>query len=303
MRIDHSSEAAPLAAAAAYAETAGRACEHRLRRTVEEISVPRNFFRERAANRRIASWIFDRLADCGLEPQYQGEFANVVAKTPACRERPAILVGAHYDSVPGSPGADDNASAVAAMLECAQLSARDHRHLPLCFVAFNCEEDGLLGSADFVESLAAESSLRIRLAHVLEMVGFCDPRRGAQRVPPELAARIPESGDFLGLIANRRSAAAASRVLALAKGFLADFPVLSLNLYLGLERIVPDLQRSDHNSFWRREIPSLMWTDTSELRNPHYHRASDTPDTLDYVFLRRVTQLLLLSSLTLADGT
>ncbi len=263
--------------------------------------MPRNFFREQPANRRIASWIFERFAELDLAPQYQGEYANVVAQTPACGARPAVLIGAHYDSVSGSPGADDNASAVAAMLECARLAARDFRQLPLCFVAFNCEEDGLLGSADFVDSFVAGGSFPIRLAQVLEMVGYCDHRPGSQGLPPEFPVRVPDTGDFLGVIANGRSAEMAAQVLALAKGFFADFPVLSLNVYLGLEHVFPDLKRSDHTSFWQRKIPALMWTDTSEFRNRNYHRASDTPDTLDYGFLKRVTQLLLLSSLTASE--
>ncbi len=300
MRIGHSNQATPVEPAAAHAELAVEVSEERLKRTVEAISVPRNFFRERAANERTASWIFDRFKDLGLSTRYQGELANVVAMTPACGAEPAVLIGAHYDSSPGSPGADDNASAVAAMLECAQLAARAHGDLPLCFVAFNCEEDGLLGSSDFVDVFVADTSFPIRLAHVLEMVGYCDPQPGSQSKPPEFPVQIPSAGDFLGLIANGQSAAEASRVLALAKSFLPDFAVLSLNVYLGLDRAFPDLRRSDHSSFWQRKIPSLMWTDTSEFRNPHYHGATDTPDTLDYGFLKRVTQLLLLSSLTVA---
>ncbi|MCP5116165.1 MAG: M28 family peptidase [bacterium] len=300
MRIDLSTDASRLDPAAEYAEIANRVSEDRLRQTVETISVPRNFFRELAANQRIAKWIFERFAALDLAPRFQGEFSNVVAMTPACGTRPAVLIGAHYDSVPGCPGADDNGSAVAAMLECAELVGHHFRQLPLCFVAFNCEEDGLLGSADFVDGFVAENAFPIRLAHVLEMVGYCDSRPGSQRTPPEFPVRVPDAGDFLGLIANGRSAKMASQVLALARGFFADFPVMSLHAYLGLEHVFPDLKRSDHSSFWQRKIPALMWTDTAEFRNHNYHRASDTPDTLDYGFLKRVTQLLLISSLTSA---
>lgn len=301
MRIELSTDASPRTAAAEVVEIAGRVCKDRLRRTVESVSVPRNFFRELASNQRIAGWIFDRFTELDLAPRYQGEFANVVAMTPACGARPAVLIGAHYDSVPGSPGADDNGSAVAAMLECARLVASDFQHLPLCFVAFNCEEDGLLGSADFVDGFVTESSFPIRLAHVLEMVGYCDSTPGSQTSPPDFPVRVPDAGDFLGLISNGRSAEMATQVLALARGSVAGLRVMSLNAYLGLEHVFPDLKRSDHSSFWHRKIPALMWTDTAEFRNHNYHRASDTPDTLDYGFLERVTQLLLISSLTAAD--
>jgi hypothetical protein len=74
--------------------------------------------------------------------------------------------------------------------------------------------------------------------------------------------------------------------------------VLGLKVYLGIEKYFPVLGRSDHAPFWKAGLPALMWTDTSEFRNPHYHQTTDTPDTLDYAFLRRVTQLLVAAVLT-----
>ncbi len=302
MRIQESRRARRVTPRPAWAELAGRVSENRLHQLVTAMSVPRSFFSELAENQRIASWIAGELSSPKLDVRFQGRYANVVATTRAAAERPSILIGAHYDSVPKCPGADDNASAVAAMMHCAELLVRHDPGLPLVFVAFNCEEEGLLGSADFVDSFLPESPLRVQLAHVLEMVGYCDPTPGSQKLPPALPVRLPDAGDFLGLLANRGSRRAASHVLRLARSYLPDFPVLSLKVYFNLERKIPVLLRSDHASFWHGGVPSLLWTDTSEFRNEHYHRRTDTPETLDYSYLRRVTQLLLLATLSAAAG-
>lgn len=300
MRIQRSRGARRLAWRPAWAQAAARISDARLRRRVEALAIPRSPDREAAANRRVARDIAAALSACGLEPRFQGRYANVVAATPAAAARPCVLVGAHYDSVAGCPGADDNASAVAAMLECAEVLAPRGDELPLCFVAFNSEEHGRRGSADFVARLPA-SPLRVRIAHVLEMVGYRDPRPGSQSRPPELPVRIPRTGDFLAVLANWRSRRAAGRVLRLARG-RPELPVLSLKVYRRVKRMPPVLLRSDHASFWERGIPSLLWTDTAEFRNPHYHLASDTPETLDYTFLHRVTQLLSVAVLSEAGG-
>lgn len=98
--------------------------------------------------------------------------------------------------------------------------------------------------------------------------------------------------DFLGLLANGNSVWLLEKILAHARGALPDFPVLGLEVRVGLERFLPVLRRSDHVPFWEKGIHAVMWTDTSEFRNPHYHQPSDTPDTLDYDFLRHIAQLL-----------
>jgi hypothetical protein len=126
------------------------------------------------------------------------------------------------------------------------------------------------------------------------MVGFCNRAPRSQKMPlglPGVAA--PDVGDFLGLLANRYSNAVAENLLTLAATYVPQFPVLALKIYLGIEKYFGDLLRSDHTPFWEAGVASLMWTDTSEFRNPHYHRASDTPDTLDYEFLSKVAQLAL----------
>jgi Zn-dependent M28 family amino/carboxypeptidase len=195
--------------------------------------------------------------------------------------------------VPGTPGADDNASAVAVCLECARL-IKEHAAAPTMIVFFNREEDGLLGSREFVAQLTGQSAWAVAEAHVFEMVGFCTRAPRSQRMPPGVPGLIaPKVGDFLGLLANRHSNGIAESLLRLAASYLPQFPVVALKLYLGVEKYLGHLHRSDHAPFWEAGIPALMWTDTSEFRNPHYHQASDTPETLDFDYMSQVARLAL----------
>jgi hypothetical protein len=248
-------------------------------------------------NEGAALWIAAQLQSWGYTVQLQGEWRNVVAIPPKV-SGPLTLVGAHYDSVGGCPGADDNASAVAAMLGCAKACAGAAALPPVCFVAFNREEDNLLGSRDFVQWLASDKGLRVAQGHVLEMVGFASDQPGTQRVPPGLPVRVPDTGNFLGLLANKNSNRMLDHVLVQASTYLPELPVIGLNVTLGLEKFFPVLLRSDHAPFWLKGIPATMWTDTSEFRNPFYHQPGDKPDTLNYKFLRAVTQLLIASALS-----
>jgi len=206
--------------------------------------------------------------------------------------RTGLQLGAHYDSVPGSPGADDNASAVAVCLKCARL-IKEHNIGPVIIVFFNREDDGLLGSSEFVAHLARRSDWNIKEAHIFEMVGYRDRAPGSQTMPPGLPISTRDVGDFLALLANRNSHRIAKDLLDLAATYVPQSIVVALKIYFGIEKVFGNLNRSDHTPFWEAGIASIMWTDTSEFRNPHYHRASDKPGTLDYDFMRDVTKLVL----------
>lgn len=268
-----------------------------LRHVVERIAIPRHAVAERTSNRKMAEWVKAEFESFGYEARFQGRFENVVATPRSAGIGSYLLVGAHYDSVPGCPGADDNASAVAVMLACAKAVALTASDVPVCFAAFNCEEDGFLGSFDFVDTFLSEGSIRIIGCHILEMVGYCNDKKGSQRVPPGIPINVPDTGNFLGLVGNSNSREMVDTVLAAGKTYLSDFPVIGLKLYFGAERLLPDLNRSDHVPFWQNGIPAVMWTDTADFRNPNYHRRSDTPETLDYVFMSNVAKLLVASVL------
>ncbi len=277
-----------------------------LRNVVQRIAVPRSFEHEHESNCQVRDWIQETLQSFGFQTVRTGKYDNVVAwigeATKIESVSPRCLVGAHYDTKPGTPGADDNASAVAAMLGSARATIKAHRagvnQSHCVFVAFNREEDGLLGSYEFVEN-DMPAAWDLQEVHILEMVGYCDHAAGSQGLPKGLPIKLEhDRGDFLAIIANRTSNAKLKSILQTAASYVPGFPVWGLKVVFGLEKRFSDLRRSDHAPFWDKGIPAFMWTDTSEFRNPNYHLPTDTPDTLDYEFLKRVTQLLVAHVLT-----
>ena len=266
-----------------------------LREVVESLAVPRvHGTPDNEAVRRLIIDLFSAsgVSRLGIEEDEEG---NVIVGDP---RRARVLVGAHYDAVAGTPGADDNASAVAVMLAAAR-AVGDREGV--CFVAFNGEECGFSGSRALVAGLGRH---RPEQVHVLEMVGFTSQDPGSQRnpVPP---APVPTVGDFLGLVGTHRSRHALDHVLACA----GHSPIPVHGLYLpdvpleAIAPLAPHVLRSDHAPFWEAGLPALMWTDTAEFRNPHYHRPTDTPETLDYDFMAGVTRLLIHAVLSgIGDG-
>jgi Zn-dependent M28 family amino/carboxypeptidase len=219
-----------------------------------------------------------------------GEFHNVLAtRDGADPARPWVVVGAHFDSRPRTPGADDNATGVAAMLETARLL----RGVPLAatvqFAAYNLEELQALPLHYAIGSRAHARMVRSsggRLEGMLnlDMLGYTSKR---QKLPigARLGIRVPKDGGFLAALGDWRSRdllAAFERVAA------AHVPVVALAVPLR-GWLLPDVRRSDNARFWDQGYPSLLLTDTAGLRNPHYHKPSDTPETLDWDFLTRST--------------
>ncbi len=267
---------------------------------VQTISIPRHYEAQPQNNQWVAQWITQQLQSYGYQTQYQGKYANILTLplTNRSPQTPTVLVGAHYDSVPSTFGADDNGSAIAALLACAKTVAEYAPQTPISFIAFNREEDDLKGSTDFVTTYLSQQQLNISDVHILEMVGYCQHTPHSQKLPPHLPISIPHTGNFLGIIGNNRSHALVDKTLTKAKSYLPTFPVIGLKIYFKMEHLYPVLKRSDHAPFWQAKIPALMWTDTAEFRNPNYHKITDTPETLDYTFLHQVTQLLIACVLT-----
>jgi Zn-dependent M28 family amino/carboxypeptidase len=297
MKVRQASSAQPAPRLANVASLLATISQGQLRAWVERISVPRHFVAEAAQNKATADWLFSEFKSFGYRVVRQGPYSNIVA-LPETSFKETILVGAHYDSVPMCPGADDNGSAVAALLGCAVACSLWRPAAPVVFVAFNREEEGLAGSRDFVKSYLPTAGFGVRCAHVLEMVGYADHQPGSQRVPPGLPIDLGDRGDFLGLVANRNSGDLIDSIFQEAGAYVPELPVSGLAVPMGLEKLFPVLLRSDHASFWEANIPSILWTDTSEYRNANYHTHRDTPETLDYEFLLRVTLALTASVLT-----
>lgn len=221
------------------------------------------------------------------------EVANLVVELPGT-ERPdeIVILGAHYDTVPETPGADDNASAVATLIEAARLLYGWSARRTLRFVAFTCEEPphfytDTMGSEVYARRCRTRGE-RIVGMLCLEMVGYYTSGRQRQDmpwgVPRWLRWGFPRRGDFLAAVGNLRS-------WRLCWGFRRGFKrAVRFPLYsIVLPERVHAIRLSDNSSFWDQGYPALMLTDTSFLRNPHYHRPTDTPETLDYPRLARVT--------------
>ena len=199
--------------------------------------------------------------------------------------------GAHYDTKPGTPGADDNASAVAALLDLARwiyriLPPRVRVCVHSMLAAYDLEEYGFIGS--YVHSRELQrAGVPLRGMISLEMLGYTDHAPHSQRLPPNLARLYPSVGNFIGVCGNEASHELVQAVTQAMKT-VPELPVESI-VVPGKGELLPEIRLSDHSSFWDRDYAALMITDTSFLRNPHYHQPSDTPQTLDYPFLAKVT--------------
>ena len=200
-----------------------------------------------------------------------------------------ILIGAHYDAVPGSPGADDNGTGVAVLLELAREFASQPLNYPVRIVAFDMEEYGLLGSEQYAEDLKQKGeSLRLMLS--LEMLGYCDSSPNSQLYPPGLKYFYPNQGNFIAFVGNLPTIPdliSLSRNMRKAGTPSQLLPVPNRGLMVRQTRL------SDHAPFWDRGYRAMMVTDTAFLRNPHYHQNSDTIQTLDLDFLTGVCQGLI----------
>lgn len=204
--------------------------------------------------------------------------------------RPRFCVGAHLDSTPTSPGADDNASAVAGLLEIARLLPAawpEPAALDLELAVFDLEEYGILGGAHRAAECRREH-IDLRGMVALEMLGYCSHAPQSQLLPKSLKGVYPDTGNWIAVIGNQVSGPLIAAFVAGMKS-VTGLNVESLQVpangeYLQASRL------SDHSPYWDAGYPALMITDTAFLRNPHYHQATDTIDTLDFDFFERVVE-------------
>lgn len=218
--------------------------------------------------------------------QWEGKsYKNIVAEKRGMTSPHRVLIlGGHYDSVPGSPGADDNSSAIALLLEVARNIQTAPLERTVRLVAFSLEEYNYAGSSHYAESLKEGGEEILGMISV-EMVGFTGPR---QDYPSYLNRKhYPNVGDFIAVIGNEESKALLERV---CQSFRTGVPELPLEFLIvpGNGEGMDEVRLSDHSAFWDQGIPALMVTDTGFLRNPNYHLASDTIETLDFEFLQKV---------------
>lgn len=229
---------------------------------------------------------------------------NLVGTLPGrVPDRPRVLVGAHVDTVRGTPGADDNASGVAGLLEAARLLAPTRPASTVEFVVFNLEErQGVtyrVGSRRWAAA-ARRRDTEYAGAFILEMIGYRTDEPDSQRVPAPIRwMDIPRTGNFLACVGDGGSRELVRTFREAAAEASPDLPIVTLAVPLrGWP--VPATRRSDNASFWSEGYPSVMLTDTANLRNPHYHRPTDRSDTLDWDFMGEVTEAVVEAAARLA---
>jgi Zn-dependent M28 family amino/carboxypeptidase len=199
-----------------------------------------------------------------------------------------IVVGAHYDSVADCPGANDNASGVATLLELARLLAGTTLPRTVRFVAFANEEAPFfygdeMGSKLYAARAQAQGE-HVEAMLSLETMGYFTDQPGSQKYPFPFSYLYPDTGDFIGFVGNLSSRSLVRKVVGTFRASTA-FPSEGVAAPSGMEGV----HWSDHWSFWQAGYPAIMVTDTALFRYPHYHEATDTPQQLDYTGLARVT--------------
>ncbi len=254
-----------LARAVAHIEAAFAAAGYRVRRQTYE--VPPEAFHSVPGAERV--------------------FHNLEAERPGTdRAAEIVVVGAHYDTILGSPGADDNASGTAAVLALARRFATRTLSRTVRFVAFANEEiyfqRPVMGSLVYAKALRQRGD-RVVTMLSLETIGYYSDGPGSQLYPKPLNLLYPSAGNFVAFVGNFASRAELREALAAFRRH-ARFPSEGV----AIPNVLPGVGWSDHWAFWQVGYPGLMVTDTALYRYPFYHAPSDTPDKVDYERMARV---------------
>jgi Zn-dependent M28 family amino/carboxypeptidase len=258
---------------------------------------PRNIYHCPSLS-RAAQYIESALCEAGYVPTRQTfeakgkSFSNIIAEKPGTDATGDIfVVGAHYDTHKDSPGANDNGSGIAAMLELARAVSGERPRKSIRFVAFTNEESPFtrtrhMGSYVYAQACRARSDKIIGML-CLETLGCYSEEPGSQWLSLG-GLLLPGRGDFLALVGNLGS----KPLLHLcSKTLRAESPIRVRSLSFPGE--LPGVRSSDHWSFWKSSYQAIMATDTAPLRYKHYHRATDTPDKIDFEWLERVVDGLI----------
>jgi len=281
----------------------------RLEAHIKHLSVdlyPRSFDQPRNIE-MAAQYIYDELKAAGALVSIQNvtvqetTYKNIIARFGP-ESGPLLIVGAHYDShgdtnnssgytrETHTPGADDNASGVAGLIELSRLLGSKKQNRPIELVAYTLEEPPHfrtehMGSVWHAQSLkTAKRDVQLMLS--LEMIGYFSDEPDSQDYPvPAMASLYSDRGNFIALVGKLSNFGATRKAKALMSG-ATNLPVYSINA----PPLVPGIDFSDHQSYWNEGFPALMVTDTAFLRNKNYHQAGDTYERLDYLRMSKVVQ-------------
>ena len=285
----------------------------RLRTHVSAIASKEHNTATPLALERAAAYIETALTGAGYTPTRQ-EYAaggqrvrniEVAVGNVARGKRPEriFIVGAHYDSAPGAPGANDNGSGTAAVLELARIlkTVQLGAGTELRFVLFVNEEPPYFMGEEMGSMVHAAEMKRqgqnVQAALVLETMGYYTEAPRSQQLPPGLEGRYPSTGNFIAFVGTLESSGLVREALAAFRA-ASDFPAEGL----AAPAHTTGVTLSDHSSYNRHGYPALMITDTAFMRYPYYHTAEDTPDKLDYESMARVVNGLAKTIVALAGA-
>lgn len=256
----------------------------------EDLS-PRDYWHTDNLN-KVANYIAESLRSSGARVNEQlfevngTEYKNVIAEYGP-QDRELIIIGAHYDAEGENPGADDNASGVAGLLEIGRLLGEIQLKTRVALVAFTLEEPPFfqtenMGSTVYAKSLA-ETGTTVKLMIALEMIGYFSDEKGSQDYPMTLLnLYYPSIGNYIAVVDKMQSTQAQRMKASMAQ--VIDFPVYSINA----PTFIPGVDFSDHRSFWRYGYPAVMVTDTAFYRNNAYHEEDDRAERLNYEMMGQV---------------
>jgi len=292
-----------------YSPSMKQVSAEKLRRHVEVLSVefaPRNYKRIQNLN-QCADYIADHFAQAGATVSNQTfavngrSYRNVIASF-GDKSEPQIVVGAHYDSCQDTPGADDNASGVAGLLELAYLLGQTNLNQHVQLVAYTLEEPpffrtGNMGSARHASSLRREN-VEVEAMICLEMIGYFSDVEKSQRYPSTLLKLFyPNVGNYISVVGSTGDRALL-REVKISMRSATDLPVHAMCASKGF----PGLDFSDHRNYWNHGYKAVMVTDTAFMRNRHYHALTDTADRLDYNRMSNVVLGVYEAVVRLANG-
>ena len=246
---------------------------------------------------QAANYITEQFENAGLEVEFQEYILfqkparNIVAKKPGQgKADEIIIIGAHYDTC-FNPGANDNASGIAGLLELARLLTRNQHQRTIEFIAFVNEEPPFFKTRDmgsFVYAQQAKNRAEdIKATLILEMIGYYSDKPFSQRYPLFLGPFYPNRADFISVVGNFANRQLTRQIVVPFREH-SQFPVSSIALF----NFIPGVDFSDHWSFWQNGLPAVMITDTAFYRYRHYHSNSDTFEKLDYQRMAMVVEAL-----------
>jgi hypothetical protein len=301
-----------------------------IREHLSAIVGPRNRFTSKEKARQVENYILEEFEKYGWNVERQEydynasqsqadeggrmgtqcdlEGVNIIAEKLGTHQNQLVIVGAHYDTVDGSPGADDNGTGISALLELARILGKHGYSKTLLLVAFDMEETGYAGSEAFVKKLPPNANVEGTI--IFEMLGYLSEKENSQKIPSGLSLLCRQQigkvkknqfkGNFMTVIHNGKSKKLASLVAGANRSLGEAIPLVFIRDPLDLpivgavlKRLFPALKnllRSDHIPFWKRRFCAVQVTDTANFRNPNYHRPTDTVETVNFSAVQRVVQ-------------